>query len=72
MGMILSFGSVRDWTLENSDLRRNRDGRCEELGWLVVVIGGGFFMSVTNLSKLAMARKQNFAGIVNGKRTGRM
>lgn len=36
------------------------------------VTGVDNFMSVTNRSKLAMARKQNFAGVVKGKRIGRI
>lgn len=34
--------------------------------------GGGFFMSVANLQKVAIPRKQNLAGVVKENRTGRI
>lgn len=58
---------------ENSDLRRDVGGTCiVELEQEALPIGGGItFISVTNLLKFAIARKQNFAGVVNRKSTGR-
>ena len=48
-----------------------RDSRSEEeLDWTVV--GVDISMQVTNLMKLAMARKKSVAGFVIVKRTGKM
>ncbi len=44
----------------------------DKLDWLVAVIGGVVFMSVTNLSKMTMTQNQHFAGVVNGEKTGRI
>ena len=51
---------------ENSDLRRDVGGICR----VELDREGIAFISVTNLLKFAIARKQNFAGVVNRKSTG--
>jgi len=39
---------------------------------VILDTGGGFVMSVTNLQKLAIPRKQNLAGVVKENKTGSM
>jgi len=58
---------------ENSDLRCDVGDICAvEMDREAMPIGEGpVSISVTNLLKFAIARKQNLAGIVNRKSTGR-
>ena len=57
----------------NRVFRRNNDEDGVEEDWESFAMGGVIdFISVTNLLKLAIARKQYFAGVVNMKSTGRM
>ena len=59
--------------LERDGLKPENNDCCRDTGLGTVAfvgMGGGCFMSVANLQKLAIPRKQNLAGVVKENRTG--
>lgn len=66
-----TFAEYDDLNPVKKDGRRLGKARLTEV-FLRPSSVGGSWISVTNLQKLAIARKQNLAGVVNENKTGRM
>lgn len=69
----VDFGVEIVSRLEKDGLKPENDDCCRDMGLVTLGfddMGGGCFMSVANLQKLAIPRKQNLAGVVKENRTG--